>query len=265
MKPATFLTFLAIGLQATATYAHDFPKMDEALPKNIDIRSITPLLDFDEDSCLPSTAVSREGKQNGGLKTTGNIAGGCRDKEDFLEYSNTYYRYVCANYEGKKYCGHMFALYFQKDQATLLGLGHRHDWEHVTVWTTDGVVTHGSASAHGGGKTASFGAIPNEDQHLLFVYHKDDVQTHAMRFADADDQAEAENPYKQFVLPPVVSWYSMQGDGALDNETLRNMINGLNFGSAHCPLLDGDFLRNLNSLKPEGYPTFTDADMIQSK
>ncbi|TMW58384.1 hypothetical protein Poli38472_009943 [Pythium oligandrum] len=198
MKPAALNAFLALALQAAITEAHDFPKMDEALPKNMDIRSLSPLIDFDKDSCYPSVAKDQ----------------------------------VVPGY----------------DPA-----GHRHDWEHVTVWTTDGIVTHGSAGAK---QTEPLGGIPKQDQHLMFVYYK-----HKMQIALAVDAKGAENAYAKFVLPPVVSWYTMKGDGDLNNEKLRNTMSNLNFGSAHNPLVDANFLRNLNDAKPKEYPTFTDEDM----
>ncbi|TMW58386.1 hypothetical protein Poli38472_009945 [Pythium oligandrum] len=236
------------------------------MPKGIDIKAILPLLDFDDDSCYPSAAVSRVGRHNGGLRTTGFITGGCRNKE-FLDYSISYHRYACRDHEKKKYCGHMFALYFQKDQMVdgLDPFGHRHDFEYVAVWTTDGVVTHASASAHGDAAVKPIDQIPHSGEHIKFVFHKDEPTTHSMRFAEKNHDEDAENSYGDFVLPAVVSWYTMQGDGNMTNDALRGLMNSLDFGDAHNPLLDGDFLDNLNEAKAKGYPQFDDEDVKGSQ
>ncbi|KXS15849.1 necrosis inducing [Gonapodya prolifera JEL478] len=221
----------------------------------MDIATIAPVFDFDKDGCLPSAAISRAGAQNGGLKTTGSLGGGCR-KSDFMAYSNTYHRATCADSEGKKYCAHFYSLYFQKDQviAGLDSFGHRHDIESVSIWTTNGAITHVGASAHGDMNTRAFSDIDKQDGHAKIVYHKDGIQTHAFRFSKSGEKAE--NSYDTFVTPPIVDWDRMVGDG-LDNAAMRDKLNGFNFGSAHFPILDGDFLRNVNDAKPEGYPTFT--------
>jgi len=250
---------LAFSL-APAAYANDFPRLDEALPLTIDISSNDPVFDFDTDGCLPSAGISRSGQQNGGLKPTGSITGGCR-ASNFLDLSNTLHRHACVTSGPDTYCGHFYALYFLKDQVSVLGGGHRHDWEHAAIWTRNGVVTHGSYSAHGALITAAAAALPLENGHLKIVYHKDGVGTHAMRFAKPGEVAE--NSYGRFVTPTIVSWYTMRGDG-VSNQQMRNDLNAFDYGSAIIPLKDSNFLTNLNTYRPAGYPEFTAASLTAS-
>ena len=262
MRNKRELLWAWLAFTSLPALANDFPRLDEALPEAEVIGDLAPVFDFDGDSCLPSAGVSRSGTQNGGLKPSGSLTGGCRNTQ-FLSLSNTLHRYACVEQAGSRYCGHFFALYFLKDQI-LDGInsGHRHDWEHVAVWTRDGVVTHGSYSAHGDLYQAEADSLEQEAGHLKFVYHKDGLLTHAMRFAKQDEQAE--NPAGQFVTPTLISWYRMQGDG-VDNQTLRDKFNSFDFGSANVPLKDRNFLTNLNAARPSGYPAFTQASLDSSR
>ncbi|MEH0873716.1 NPP1 family protein [Pectobacterium cacticida] len=247
---------------AFSAYADHFPKLDQALPSGIDALAIAPVFDFDSDGCLPSAGFSRSGEKNGGLKPSGSLTGGCR-WTTFLDMSNTLHRYACIDHDGSRYCGSFYSLYFLKDQV-LGGLktGHRHDWEHVAIWTKNGVVTHGSYSAHGKLTTEPAANIDKQGGHLKFVYHKDGVLTHAFRFSKANEQAE--NPYGTFVTPDIISWYSMSGDG-ISNEELRNQLNSFDYGSATIPLKDSNFRTNLNNGRPDGYPEFTDDSIRASR
>ncbi|KXS17158.1 necrosis inducing [Gonapodya prolifera JEL478] len=247
MKFLTALTILAAA--ASTARAANFASLDEALNPVHDIASIAPVFDFDGDGCFPGAAISREGAQNPGLDSASWSVEECR-RPDFLKYSNTYHRGVCTDANGKMYCAHFYCLYFQKDQALIAG-GHRHDVEHVAVWTTDGTVTHVGASAHGKTKNSPIADLDKQDGHVKIVYHQDDGLTNALRFSKKGEKAE--NPYDTFVTPPIVDWYYMVGDG-LSNEDLKAKLNGFDFGSAHFPILDGDFYRNVNEARPEGYP-----------
>lgn len=263
MKLLPLLSFLSF-LMATVS-ADDFPKLDEAMPINIDIATITPLFDYDGDGCLPSAGISRTGAQNAGLRPTGTLGGDCRSS-DFMALSNTYHRYACltrsssnSTFSPTTYCGHSFAVYMLKDQ-TIAGIesGHRHDWEKVMVWTTNGTATHGTYSAHASGRTAAASAIPQENGHMKFVYHKDGWSTHAIRFAGRDEVPE--NPTGQWVTPTIVSWYTMTSDD-VSNAYLREKLNAYNYGSATFPQTDGNFVGRLNALKPSTYPLFTQASI----
>ena len=256
----TLVSCLLVFASMPFGHANDFARLDEALPLTVDISATYPVFDFDGDGCLPSAGVSRAGQQNGGLKPTGSITGGCR-AGNFLDLSNTVHRHACVRSGANTYCGHFYALYFLKDQATPFGGGHRHDWEHAAIWTTNGVITHGGFSAHGALNNAQAAALPFENGHLKIVYHKDGASTHAMRFAKAGEVAE--NPYGRFVTPVIVSWYTMRGDG-VSNEQMRNKLNAFDYGSAILPLRDSNFLTNLNTYKPASYPEFTQASVEAS-
>ncbi|KAG9410061.1 hypothetical protein AC1031_018096 [Aphanomyces cochlioides] len=259
MKTSILVAFAAV---ANVVSGLDLPKLDQALPLNVDISAISPVIDTDTDCCLPSAAISRTGEQNEGLKPTGSMTGLCRNTA-FLNYSNSYHRYACVTSGGSKYCGHFFAYYFLKDQLfPLVESGHRHDFEQVVVWTINGKVTHGTYSTHGDMVTAPESEIPKQDGHLKFVYHKDGVQTRCFRFAKHNEVAE--NPAGTFVLPTVASWYTMKGDG-IDNAGLRNKLNSYDYGSAHNSIKDGDFLPNLNEGKPSTFPQFTQESVDNSK
>lgn len=256
-KPLRLFALLAIAA-ASSAQADDFPALSPAWPSHVSIAGTYPLFDFDKDGCLPSAGVSRSGKQNGGLKATGSITGGCR-RADFLDYANTLHRQACASDGGRVYCGHFYALYFLKDQATVFGGGHRHDWEHVAIWTTDGGVTHAGYSAHGKLYNAEVKDLSVSQGHVRFVYHKDGVLTHAMRFA-GNTEVAAENPYGQWLTPAIISWTAMSGDG-LSNAALRELLEGFDYGSASIPLKNSNFLNKLNTSRPAGYPAFVAAHL----
>ncbi len=253
-------TTLALLLTCSAV-AHDFASLDQAVPTTIDVLSIAPVFDFDGDGCYPSAGISRSGQQNGGLKPSGSLSGSC-SSTNFLESSNTVHRYVCSETDAR-YCGHIYALYFEKDQLfSGIESGHRHDWEWAAVWTTNGEVTHGTYSYHSTAVTQSEAELAKDGGgHLKYVYHKDGVSTHAMRDAGKDEQAE--NPYGVFVTPPIISWYEFYGDG-LNNATMRGLFNSFDYKSANLPTTDANFLRKINDHKPSNYPSFSVADAAAS-
>lgn len=262
MKITAPFSFFFLALLALNTHAADFAKLDEALPTNGIINNLEPVFDFDGDGCLPSAGISRLGEKNPGLKTSGKITGDCRSG-NFLLTSNTLHRYVCKTTSGNQYCAHFYALYFEKDQLfDYFGGGHRHDWEHAAVWTKNGVVTHGSYSAHGDLFTKPASELPFQGKHLKIVYHKDGITTHALRFAKSNEVAE--NPYGAFLTPTITSWYQLTGDG-LNNQAMRNRLNSYDYGSATIPMKDSNFLNNVNSNLPSGYPSFSATDVTNSK
>ncbi|SOD85078.1 NPP1 family protein [Streptomyces sp. Ag109_G2-15] len=80
-------------------------------------KAFQPYFDYDSDGCFPATAIDMWGNLNGGLKPTGSLGGGCRT--DHLGNANTYSRAKCNN----GWCGIIYALYFEKDQADPSGSG----------------------------------------------------------------------------------------------------------------------------------------------
>ncbi|RLN49199.1 hypothetical protein BBJ28_00014776 [Nothophytophthora sp. Chile5] len=252
---------------AGSAMAGDFAKMDEALPSGIDLSSIYPLLDFTNDSCLPSAGISRNGTQNPGIAATDGITTDCRNA-DFNDLSNTYHRYacvdgpssvqMCGDSGNSTYCGHFFSIYTTKDMDNST-TGHTNDWEKVIVWTEDGVATYGSYSYHATVGTAAASDIPQEDGHLKFVYYKEEdavnnLYSHCFRFAEEDE--EAQNPNGEYFLPTVVSWYTMEGDNTTTAE-LQDDLNTYDYGKANFPQTDSIFLAKLNKFKPETFPNFT--------
>jgi len=252
---AAIVALLAAASACPVAHADDFARLDEALPAGVNIAASYPVFDFDTDGCLPSAGISRTGVQNGGLSPTGSITGDCRSST-FLQTSNTLHRHACVTSGGSVYCGHFYALYFLKDQISALGGGHRHDWEYAAIWTRNGVVTHGSYSAHGALYSEAAANLPTQNGHMKIVYHKDGALTHAMRFAESGETAE--NGYGTFVTPTIISWATMKGD-SVTNAQLRADLNSFNYGSATIPMMDSNFLSNLNTYKPSSYPTFTSA------
>jgi hypothetical protein len=249
---AMLLTCMSMNI----VQAEDFEKLDEAIPWAF-VARLAPVFDFDGDGCLPSAGISRSGQQNRGLRTTGSLTGECRSP-NFLDTSNTLHRYTCVSNNGSTYCGHFYALYFEKDQVSgLFGGGHTHDWEFASVWTKDGEITHGSVSAHGNPIRRAVSDIPFENGHMKVIYHKDGASTHALRFANINEGAE--NPYGRFVTPTIISWNNLYGDN-VDNKTMTDKLNTFNYGDATIPCKNSRFLENLNKFKPPSYPTFTSMD-----
>jgi len=246
-------TILVFSLLSNGLMASDFYPIDQALPSNVNALSIAPVFDFDGDGCLPSAGISRSGDQNGGLNPSGGLTEGCRSS-NFLETSNTVHRHACMDYAGASYCVHFYALYFEKDQIfNWFGGGHRHDWEHVAIWTINGQVAFGSYSAHGDLFTQPASNLPFTNGHLKIVYHKDGIGTHAFRFAKVRESAE--NSYGKFVIPIIISWTRMSGDD-VSNSRLRRLLNSYDYGSATLPLKDNNFLANINNYRPGNFPYF---------
>jgi hypothetical protein len=288
--------FVAIVLVATAQ-AEDFPRLDEAFPRGGNTERYAPVFDFRNDSCFPATPFSSFGRPNHGVGSGGvSRTSGCRHGA-FLDYSNTLHRWACTEDDaGSNYCGHVYELYFEKDQV-IWGSdtgGHKHDWELVTVWTKNGDITHVNVSQHGDRPTLPAssllfygpggwgeGPISGEREHPMILYHLTVlgpiVTTHAFFFANSD---YAQNPFG-FVTPPLISWYHFRGSfyntGAsppfpsvvpLTNDLFRYLINNHlvnSFGDAHMSVPDVAFLGELNSHLPcdehACYPTFTNADV----
>lgn len=101
-----------------------------------------PVLDFDKDTCYHTAAIDSSGNTNAGLEPSSS-EDECRS-EDRLWHCNTYARERCNHY----WCAYMYGYYSEMDYDAWTG-GHRHDWEHVIVWTLHDEVTYVSWSAHG--------------------------------------------------------------------------------------------------------------------
>lgn len=241
-------------LPATVASADPFPKLSESAPETAKRWAV--VFDFDGDGCYPSSAVSPAGKVNPGLATRGALNGNCHDAPQ-LDESNTYYRTVNVQKDGKTYAVHMYALYFAKDQVAPgpFGGGHTHDWEFALVWTRDGELTHSSTSAHGKVQTLERAKLPFDPKrpdHVKVVYHKDGVATHAFRFAKPNEKPE--NHKNEWLTPTLVDWDTMKGDDKTPNAKLRDILNKHNFGGANCSVNDKNFPEEIAKNTPPGYP-----------
>ncbi|MET9117377.1 NPP1 family protein [Streptomyces longwoodensis] len=221
-----------------------------ALPSNAEAAELRyqPAFDYDTDGCYATPAIGPDGTVNGGLKPTGALNGNCRDASD-LDNTNSYSRYKCNN----GWCGYLYGLYFEKDQAlagTSIG-GHRHDWEHVVVWVQDGQVKYVSTSNHGSFTVHDVSTVRFEGTHAKVVYHKDGISTHCFRLANSNDEPP-ENHEHTWQYPPLVGWNGYPAG-------LRDKLSAYDFGSAHFGLKDASFASHLSSAKPSGIPFDPDA------
>ncbi|SHO55443.1 NPP1 family protein [Vibrio quintilis] len=250
------------SLFAVNAYAQFFQALPETKPMNGYALWFAPHFDFDSDGCLPDAGISRDGQQNGGLKNSGSITGGCRHS-GFMNLSNTYHRYVCKT-TNATYCAHVYALYFQKDQAVAGtdAFGHRHDWEYTVVWTRNGQPTHFSTSAHGKLSTKAWKDVPKDGNHPKAVYHKDGGLTHAFRMAKWGE-SKAENPTGKWVRPPLASFYTMKGN--VGNKKLTENLSKFDYVRANVPVTHEHMLSAVNRFKPSGYPSWSSQDMWNSK
>ncbi|PGH47926.1 hypothetical protein CRI70_25870 [Streptomyces sp. Ru87] len=238
------------GLVGAAVLVVAFPSVafaapPAALPGNATAEESRwqPAMDYDGDGCYPTPAIGPDGTLNGGLKNTGALNGDCRDLSD-LENTNSYVRSKCNN----GWCAYLYDFYFEKDQAVpgpVDCCGHRHDWEHVVVWVSDGAARYVSTSAHGDYRTSPASEVAWEGEHAKIVYHKDGASTHAMRLASASEAPENHKGAWQY--PTLVGW-----DGYPAG--IRDILTSADFGSASMAIKDSSFNGNLESAKPGGIP-----------
>jgi hypothetical protein len=218
----------------------------EGLPENAsaEVKRLAPLFAFDSDSCFPSAAISPDGTLNRGLKIGGGITGECRDPEQ-LEQANTYVRRAEFRVGSDVFTATMYALYFKKDQIAPLAGGHRHDWENVVLWQTNGRLTHVAFSAHGGYAVRAAGDLSFKNGRVAAVYHKEWYVTHCMRPAGAADVRSS----RLFVTPKLVDVDSM-------DPKLRAALQNNDWGKAMWPFEPGYFMKLLQRAWPATYPRF---------
>ncbi|KAL0941477.1 uncharacterized protein CTRU02_204240 [Colletotrichum truncatum] len=218
----------------------------KALPKNADKRYLAfqPSLDFKTDGCYNWPAIDKKGVLSAGLPAgEGSPSGQCRLASD-LDNNNVYARRRC----NRGWCAYMYAYYFPKDAAHVIGsIGHRHDWEHVIVWTKSDVgaggvyeneqVKYVAASAHGGYDVRAVSDVRMDGTHPKIVYWQSLFNTHSFRFARPTDE-KLQNHKKVWFRGDLVSW-----DGFPSG--VRNKLLNANFGSAHLALKDEDFAGDL--------------------
>ncbi|MYZ10455.1 hypothetical protein GT028_24295 [Streptomyces sp. SID2999] len=216
-----------------------------ALPVNATAEELKfqPAFDYDTDGCYSTPAIGPDGTVNPGLNPTGALNGNCRDASD-LDNTNGYSRAKCNN----GWCGYLYGLYFEKDQAlpgSSIG-GHRNDWEHVVVWVQDGQTRYVSTSNHGSFTVHPVSEVRFEGTHAKVVYHKDGIGTHCFRLGNTNDEPP-ENHKHTWQYPALVGW-----DGYPPG--LRDKLSTYDFGSANFGLKDASFASHLASAKPAGIP-----------
>lgn len=131
----------------------------------------------------------------------------------------------------------------------------------MILWTVDGKWVYASCEM----KTYGDNEIPlNKDGRPKFVYHQPYWSGyHFLRKAKEDEAAE--NEAGSFVTPPIVSWFTMKGDG-VSNKRLRDTLTKAEYPvQSPFPFNDTVFLDDLNSLKPRVFPNFTQASLDNSQ
>lgn len=192
---------LLVILEVNTIFAEEFLALPESRSPQISNQIL--VFDFKRSGCLPAVAISREGKQNPGLEIASRRVEGCR-AENFLKTSNTYHRYACTSFISQgapkiEYCGHFYALYFQKDQVfNHIGGGHRHDIEYTAIWTKNGQATHASLTTREVSRISK-----QQGTNFRFVAQRQPFNTNSTRFTKKNERVD--NEYEEFVLPPILS------------------------------------------------------------
>ncbi|KAL1842266.1 hypothetical protein VTJ49DRAFT_5651 [Mycothermus thermophilus] len=231
------------------------PNPPQALPQNATIRDLTwqPSLDFDTDGCYNVPAIDAQGNIVQGLPNhfTG-LASDCRDASD-LDNNNVYSRQRCNN----NWCAYLYDYYFEKDVAVpyVLDTGHKHDWEHIVVWTeiVDGgeneVARWVAVSQHGDYEIKKASDIRWDGSHPKIVYHKDGWTTHCFRFANAADD-KIENHKGVWFRGALVSY------NGFPSTAIRDKLISHDFGKANIAFKDAVFADHLNKAKPKEITNF---------
>lgn len=205
-----------------------------------------PAFDYDSDGCYPTPAIGPDGTIAPGLAPSGALNGHCHDRSD-LDNTNSYSRSRCNHY----WCAYLYDLYFEKDQMvsgidfSFIGIGHRHDIEHVVIWVHNHQAQYVSVSQHGNYATYPSSKVAWVGTHAKIVYHKDGALTHDFRLAGMNEKPE--NDYGFWQYPALVSWNGFPPG-------IRDKLTSANFGEASLAIKNGAFARNLQKAEPAGIP-----------
>ncbi|KAK4546544.1 hypothetical protein LTR36_001761 [Oleoguttula mirabilis] len=177
------------------------------------------------DGCVPFPAVDAAGDTSAGLAPTGEPDGDCSSSTGQV-YSRA------ATYNGSYAI--MYSWYMPKDEPSeaesLLGIGHRYDWEGVVIWlseeSTVATLLGVAASYHGDYQTET---DPDTDgDHPLIKYYSEDyILDHSCGFTDTVGG-----------LQPLIAWDSMP---TVAQEALADK----DWGDANVPFIDANFDTNL--------------------
>lgn len=195
-----------------------------------------PTIDFDGSACFFTAAIDAiDGRLNPGVEVSRHPDAPknpweCRGIDRALA-ANTYVREKCTD-DG--WCAYLYGYYFEKDEGGSLDWGHKHDWEHIMVWTLNGDVKWLGWSAHGDYSVAKAENVEWDENHPKFVVHRGGGTTHSFRRATAGEPPE--NPAHQWIRGQLVSIETM--DGKKKEDMLRH-----DWGSAHTDLDDVRFVK----------------------
>lgn len=194
------------------------------------------------DSCYNVPAIGSDGSLNTGMDPCEitaiqpDLSKGCREPGD-LDNNNVYSRTRCNN----GWCAYMYGYYMQLDGKGHCD-GHRHDWEHVVVWTEGETIRYVAAGAHAGYDVRAIDDVMQDNGHPKIVYHKDGTSTHAFRFAkDGDDPPE--NAKGSWFYGTVVSYFGFP------NAELRDSMLTHDWEKGHIDFTDEKFPVALDSAK----------------
>jgi len=249
-----FLTALVPLAHAVALPSLSMLKPREYVPVGLpldaplDELKVQPTLDWDRDGCYNVAAVGADGTFAEGMEPKGAGEGGCRDEVD-IDNANVYSRRRCNS----GWCVIIYDYYFEKDVALSTGTGgHRHDIEHIAVWTQDSNPKYVAVSEHGEYVIKSWEDkdLHKDGNHSMIVYHKSGPSTHAFRFAKADDVAKPENHKGVFWLNKLVGWNNFP------SPALRDSLMNHDFGKANWAISEKNFADNIKRAKPSQIKVF---------
>ncbi|KAF7186565.1 NLP effector protein 1, partial [Pseudocercospora fuligena] len=177
------------------------------------------------DGCVPFPAVDEAGDTSAGLSPTGDPSGDCD--------SSTGQVYARAESYNDAYAI-MYSWYFPKDEPSwlesLVGVGHRYDWEDVVVWlsdaTEDATLLGVAASYHGDYVTSTDPSLSG-DHPLIQYYTAYAILDHSMGFASTVGGTQ-----------PLIAWDELPS-------AAQTALADKDWGDANVPFIDANFETNL--------------------
>ncbi|ORY65278.1 elicitor [Pseudomassariella vexata] len=169
------------------------------------------------NGCVPFPAVDTAGNTGGGLDITGASNGDCD--------SSTGQVYVRSTAVGSSYA-FMYSWYMPKDSPSS-GLGHRHDWESIVVWTDTSYSTILGVATSAHGEYATTTSPPLDGTRAKIQYYSTWPTNHQLGTTDTKGGEQ-----------PLIAWESM-------TDAARTVLTNTDFGSANVPFKDANFQNNL--------------------
>ncbi|CAG7555128.1 unnamed protein product [Fusarium equiseti] len=186
-----------------------------------------PLLDIDDKECVITAAIDINGTVNDGQDPDA-LDDHCSGLNR-LSHLNVYARERCNHY----WCAYMYAYYTEADERVGWITKHRHDWEHVIVWTLNDQVTYVSWSANGDYTTAYHTEVLFDGNHPKFVLHSGWFTYSSLRRATGDD-----NKTLKWISGALLSWEKM-------DQQISNNLNVHDFKDTHLDLKEERFAHTL--------------------